>query len=351
MAAAIKIDPMGKVLTFGELLLRISPDEEGQWLHNNQLPFFIAGAELNVATALNLWGIPVRYQTALPDNGLARQIVSFEEKQGIEMVVDYRGQRLGLYFLTKGRDLKNDALIYDRAYSAFSELKPGMIDWEKAFDGVSWFHFSAICPAISQDIANVCEEALKVASEKNITVSIDLNYRSRLWKYGKAPEVILPPLVQYCDLVMGNIWAAETMLGIPVSTGLTESSQKNNYLEAAKETSEEIIRQFPKCKVVANTFRFDANGNANYYAALYTSNVLYISSAYNATHIINKVGSGDCFMAGLIYGYYQNKEPGEILEFATAAAFKKLFIEADVTNLGVKEILTDGESGSTVTKI
>ena len=104
---------MGKVLTFGELLLRISPDEEGQWLHNNQLPFFIAGAELNVATALNLWGIPVRYQTALPDNGLARQIVSFEERQGIEMAVDYRGQRLGLYFLTKGRDLKNDALIYD----------------------------------------------------------------------------------------------------------------------------------------------------------------------------------------------------------------------------------------------
>ena len=153
MAAAIKIDPKGKVLTFGELLLRISPDEEGQWLHNNQLPFFIAGAELNVATALNLWGIPVRYQTALPDNGLARQIVSFEEKQGIEMAVDYRGQRLGLYFLTKGRDLKNDALIYDRAYSAFSELKPGMIDWEKAFEGVSWFHFSAICPAISQDIA------------------------------------------------------------------------------------------------------------------------------------------------------------------------------------------------------
>ena len=351
MAAAIKIDPKGKVLTFGELLLRISPDEEGQWLHNNQLPFFIAGAELNVATALNLWGIPVRYQTALPDNGLARQIVSFEEKQGIDMAVDYRGQRLGLYFLTKGRDLKNDALIYDRAYSAFSELKPGMIDWEKAFEGVSWFHFSAICPAISQDIANVCEEALKVAAEKNIIISIDLNYRSRLWKYGKAPEVVLPHLVQYCDLVMGNIWAAETMLGIPVSPDLYQLAQKDAYLAAAKQTSEDIIRQFPKCKVVANTFRFDGEGNANYYAALCTSNDFYVSSEYNAANIINKVGSGDCFMAGLIYGYYQDKKSDEILEFATAAAFKKLFIEADVTNLGVEEILTDGESRIKGTKI
>jgi len=343
MASALKLQPKGKVLTFGELLLRISPDEEGQWLNQNQLPFFIAGAELNVATALNLWGIPVRYQTALPDNGLARQIVAFEEQQGIEMAIDYRGQRLGLYFLTKGKDLKNDALIYDRAYSAFSELKPEMIDWEKAFEGVSWFHFSAICPAISQDIADVCEEALKIASEKNIVVSIDLNYRSRLWKYGKTPVEVLPELVQYCDVVMGNIWAAETMLGIPVSGILHESGQKSDYLEAAKETSEEIIRRYPKCTAVANTFRFDSNGQANYYAAFYTGGEFHVSREYHAPQIINKVGSGDCFMAGLIYGFYRIHQPAEILEFATAAAFKKLFIEADVTNLGVGEILAESQ--------
>ncbi len=341
MAAALKLEPRGKVLTFGELLLRISPDEEGQWLSQNQLPFFIAGAELNVATALNLWGIPVRYQTALPDNELARQIVAFEEKQGIEMAVDYRGQRLGLYFLTKGKDLKNDALIYDRAFSAFSELKPGMIDWEKAFEGVSWFHFSAICPAISQDIANVCEEALKIASAKNIIVSIDLNYRSRLWKYGKTPDEVLPELVQYCDVVMGNIWAAETMLAIPVRGGLLEMREKSSYLEAARETSAEIIRRYPKCKAVANTFRFDSNRQANYYAAMATGGEFYASREYHALQIINKVGSGDCFMAGLIYGFYYTHEPAEILEFATAAAFKKLFIEADVTNLLVDEILSE----------
>ncbi|HTI60282.1 sugar kinase [Mucilaginibacter sp.] len=336
----LKMNTKGKVLTFGELLLRISPDEEGQWLKDNQLPFFIAGAELNAATALALWDVPTKYVTALPDNGMAKQIVGFVEQQGIEMSVNYHGRRIGLYFLTKGKDLKNDALIYDRAYSAFSELKPGMIDWEKEFEGVSWFDFSAICPAISHNIADVCEEALRVASQKNITISVDLNYRSKLWKYGKEPNEVMPRLVQYCDLVMGNVWAAEAMLGIPVTPDIHESGQRSIYLKEALKTSEEIIKQYPKCKAVANTFRFDSEGEIDYYAALYTGGEFYNSNEYSASHIINKVGSGDCFMAGLIYGFYHNWDPGQTLEYATAAAFEKLFIESDVTNRSVHEILT-----------
>jgi 2-dehydro-3-deoxygluconokinase len=245
---------------------------------------------------------------------------------------------LGLYFLTKGKDLKNDALIYDRAYSAFSELKPGMIDWDQEFEGVSWFHFSAICPAISHNIADVCEEALRVASQKNIIISIDLNYRSKLWKFGKEPVEIMPRLVQYCDVVMGNVWAAEAMLGIPVTPNIHESGQKSIYLKEALKTSEEIVRQYPKCKAAANTFRFDGKAEIDYYAALYTGGEFYSSNEYSASHIINKVGSGDCFLAGLIYGFYNDLGPEQTLEFATAAAFEKLFIESDVTNLGVKEI-------------
>src|SRR5437879_4585383 len=172
----LKISSPGIVLSFGELLLRISPDEGGYWLKENSFPFYIAGAELNVATALALWNIPSRYITALPDNGMSKQIVNYLGRQKIDMSpVIYQGSRLGLYFLTKGQDLKNDALIYDRAHSAFSELKPGMIDWDKEFEGVSWFHFSAICPAINQNIADVCKEALIAASGKNITISVDLN--------------------------------------------------------------------------------------------------------------------------------------------------------------------------------
>lgn len=337
--SGINIEKTGKVLTFGELLLRISPDEEGQWLTDNVLPFFIAGAELNAGTALALWGIPTKYVTAMPDNGMSKQIIGFLEKQSIEMAVHYRGNRLGLYFLTKGKDLKNDALIYDRAHSAFSELKPGMIDWEKEFEGVSWFHFSAICPAISHNIADVCEEALRVASEKNITISIDLNYRAKLWKYGKEPNEIMPRLVKYCDLVMGNVWAIEAMLGISVTPDIHESGQKSIYLKEALNASEEIMKQYPKCKAVANTFRFDGKSKVNYYASLYTGGEFYRSNEYSTSQIINKVGSGDCFLAGLVYGFYHGLGAKQTLEFATAAAFEKLFVESDVIDKRAEEIL------------
>src|SRR6202000_2439683 len=251
MSDPLKIGFQGTVLSFGELLLRISPDESGDWLKENSFPFYIAGAELNVATALALWNIPAKYITALPDNDMSQQIVAYLQKQKIDMSpVLFQGNRLGLYFLTKGKDLKNNALIYDRAFSAFSELKPGMIDWDKQFEDVSWFHFSAICPAISQDIADVCKEALIAASQKNIIVSVDLNYRSKLWQYGKTPQEVMLDLVQYCDLVMGNVWAAEMMLGIPVVPDIHESGQKSIYLKEALKTSEEIVRRYPRCKAV-----------------------------------------------------------------------------------------------------
>lgn len=340
MGEPLKIQKQGKVLSFGELLLRISPDEGGDWLKENSFPFFIAGAELNVATALALWGVPSKYITALPDNGMVRQIVEFLGKQNIDLSdVLYHGDRLGLYFLTKGKDLKNDALIYDRAHSSFSELKPGMIDWGKHFEGVNWFHLSAICPAINQNVADVCKEALEVASQKNIIVSVDLNYRSKLWQYGKRPEEVMSGLVQYCDLIMGNIWAVETMLGIPVTPNIHESGQKSIYLKEALKTSEELMKRYPKCKAVANTFRFDAKKQISYYAALYTGDDFYASDEYCSSEIVNKVGSGDCFMAGVIYGFYNNFDPQQTLEFATAAAFEKLFIESDTTNIPATEIM------------
>jgi 2-dehydro-3-deoxygluconokinase len=329
----------GAVLCFGELLFRISQDTGGQWLNENAVPFYMGGAELNVATALAMWGIPAQYVTALPDNYMSAQIAAHLAHKKIDASnIYYHGSRVGLYFLAKGTDLKNDSLIYDRAHSSFSELKPGMVNWDKVLEGVSWFHFSAICPAINQNIADVCKEALIAAFHKNITISIDLNYRSKLWKYGKKPVDVIPELVSYCDLVMGNIWAAETMLGIPVQLDLEQSVRKSNYLQAALYTAQHIIEQNPKCKAVANTFRFDADKGINYYTSLYTDNNHYDSAEYNATHIINKVGSGDCFMAGLIYGFYNQLEPNEILEFATLAAFKKLFSESDATSATVAEI-------------
>jgi len=339
MSGTMNIQPGGKVLSFGELLLRITPDANGDWLKKNQLPFYVGGAELNAATALALWGVPSAYFTALPDNGLSAQIIDSLQGKGIDTSPIHFGEgRLGLYFLTKGQDLKHDALVYDRANSAFANLKPGSINWDKHLEGVSWFHFSAICPAISQDAADVCLEVLQAASAKNITISVDLNYRSKLWKYGKTPLEVMPELVNYCDLVMGNVWAAEQMLGIDVVPDIHESGQKSIYLKEALKTSERIMQQYPKCKAVANTFRFDSSAEINYYTALYTDGGFYSSREYTATHIIDKVGSGDCFMAGLIYGFYNNSSPEDIIEFATAAAFAQLYVESDATDKTVDEI-------------
>ena len=330
----------GAVLSFGELLLRIAPDADGNWLNDNALPTYVGGAELNVATALALWGVPSRYFTALPGNGLSEQIISYLRKKNIDTSpVYYHGQRMGLYFLTKGQDLKHDALIYDRANSAFAGLKPGMINWDNVLDDVSWFHFSAICPAVSQQVADVCLEALQAASSKGITISVDLNYRSRLWQYGKQPQDVMPGLVQHCDVIMGNIWAAEKMLGIEVLGDIHESGQKSIYLKEALSSSERIIKQFPKCQAVANTFRFDEADDIRYYTALFTDGHFYNSHEYCTTAIVDKVGTGDCFMAGLIYGFYNNQSAQQTLDFATAAAFTKLFITSDATTKTVEEII------------
>lgn len=330
---------MGKVLSFGELLLRICPDGDGEWLAENKLPFYVGGAELNVATALALWQIPSAYFTALPENFMSEQIVGYMNHRNIDTSkIHHGGDRIGLYYLPKGKDLKNAGVIYDRANSAFAMLQTGTIDWDKVLDGITWFHFSAICPALNQAAADVCLEAVKAAKAKGITTSIDLNYRAKLWQYGKQPSEIVPQLAQHCDLIMGNIWAAEKMLNIPVPDGIVEADDKNTYLEQTKKTSAEIVNQYPNCKWVANTFRFDYKQGIRYYTALYTDNELLVSKEYVSEKILDKVGSGDCFMAGLIYGFYQNNDPLQTLNFATAAAYNKLYIPSDATTATVADV-------------
>ncbi|RYZ97041.1 MAG: sugar kinase [Sphingobacteriaceae bacterium] len=329
----------GNVLCFGELLFRIGLDADSGWLREKQVPFFMGGAELNVATALALWSAPSQYFTALPDNHMSAQITQYVRSKNIgTQKIVYRGDRVGTYYLVTGSDMKNDSLIYDRAGSSFAGLQPGTIDWDEIFTGVSWLHFSAICPALNQNAAAICKEVVVAANKKNITISVDLNYRSKLWQYGKLPVDIMPELVSDCDMIMGNIWAAETMLGIPVDSNIHTIGTKSNYLEAGLRTSKAIANKYPKCKAIANTFRFDNNGGINYYTALYTAGKYYHTEDHTAARIINKVGSGDCFMAGLIYGFYNNHQPQNILDFATLAAFDKLFLDGDATTHTVHEI-------------
>ncbi|HEV2353527.1 MAG TPA: sugar kinase, partial [Puia sp.] len=266
-----------KVLSFGELLLRICPDTEGNWLRENSLPSYVGGAEANVATALALWGIPSSYLTVLPDNSVARQLVAYLDANAVDTSkILFGGDRLGLYFLPAGKDLKNTGVIYDRAYSSFSRLKPGTIDWDVMLDDVAWLHFSSISPALNQAVAEVCKEGLQAAASKGVRVSVDLNYRPKLWQYGAAPAMVMPELVAGCDLVMGNLWAAEKMLGIPVDVGLTERDRKEDYLEHALRTSRQIVERFPRVTQVAKTFRFDRGEKGiRYYAALYSAGKFY----------------------------------------------------------------------------
>lgn len=329
---------MGKVLSFGELLLRICPDGDGEWLKENKLPFYVGGAELNVATALALWQLPSAYFTALPENFMSEQLIGYMQGCDIDTSrIYYGGERIGLYYLPKGKDLKNAGVIYDRANSAFAMLQTKTIDWDKVLDGISWFHFSTICPALSQAAADVCLEAVKAASERNIHVSIDLNFRAKLWQYGKQPAEIVPEIAKYADLIMGNIWAANKMLNISLPAGI-EDADKTTLLEQAKKTSEEIIDCYPKCQSVANTFRFDYGKGIQYYTTLYAEQALYVSKEYKSEEILDKVGSGDCYMAGLIYGFYHGHQPQAIVDFATAAAFNKLFILSDCTTATVEKI-------------
>jgi 2-dehydro-3-deoxygluconokinase len=328
---------MSKVLCFGELLMRLSPQLGGVWIKQGNMPVFIGGAELNSATALANWGVLASYCTALPDHYLSREIIESIQQKGIDTNrIRFSGNRIGTYYLPQGADLKNAGVIYDRAYSSFWELQPGQLDWDEILKDVSWFNFSAISPALNENVAGVCLEAVKAASQKGITISVDLNYRAKLWQYGKQPHKVMPELVQYCDVVMGNIWAEDKMLGIAVNQDLPD--EKEAYLEQSKKTSEQILKQFPKCKQVANTFRFDRADGIHYYATLFANEQLYVSSEHRTKTVIDRVGSGDTFMAGLIYGNYHKHSPQEIIHFAAAAAFNKLFIKGDATTASVDEI-------------
>ena len=329
-----------KILCFGEVLLRMSPTLGGQWLQQASMPVYLGGAEANVAGALAGWKLPAKYCTAMPDHYLAREMALHLEQKGIDTsAVCWTGNRVGSYYLPQGSDLQNAGVIYDRAHSSFAGLRPGMIDWDAVLEDVSWFHFSAISPALNEDLAAVCKEALEAATRKGIVISVDMNYRAKLWQYGVAPVAVMPELAAYCDVIMGNLWAAESLLGIPVRKDVHEKG-KEGYLAHSLSTSEEITRLFPRCKQVAHTFRFEETGiGLHYYASLFERGAaLHVSTEFRVKSVVDKVGSGDCFMGGLIFGLYQGRTPAETINFAAAAAFGKLQEHGDATRQTIEQV-------------
>lgn len=330
---------MKKVLCFGELLLRLSPVLNGDWLRKHNTPIFPGGAELNVAMALSRWGLNVKYITVLPDHYLSKEVVTYLQQQGVDTSdISYAGKRIGTYYLPIGQDLRHTDVIYDREYSAFAEMTTGSINWDAVFDEVSWFHFSAICPALNERIADVCEEALKVAAKKGITVSLDLNYRAKLWQYGKNPVDIMHRLLPYCNLVMGNIWSANTLAGIPVDANIHQGANRDTYLDHAAKTAHAIRQAYPNCDTVSLTYRFEKGEGIDYFGTLHMAQGDYCSPLFSTPHVLDRVGSGDCFMGGLIYGIYSEHRPQHIVSFAAAAAFGKLQEYGDATYQTIAEV-------------
>ena len=326
---------MKKVFCFGELLLRMSPELNRQWIHDAGIPTFLGGAELNVATAIAKWNIPVKYATALPDTYFSKEIMDELESMKIETSsIHLSGNRIGIYYMPQGADLKSAGVIYDRNYSSFSELKPGMLNWDALLGDCGWFHFTAISPALNADIAAVCKEGLEAATAKGLTISVDLNFRAKLWKYGKDPVEVMPELVKYCHVVMGNIWAAETLLGIHAE--IKDSTGKTNaeLIEKSGMSMKQIHLAYPKVTTMAYTFRMDEK----YFAVIQHGQEMKISKEHRLKSVIDKSGSGDCFMGGLIYGLYNQHLPQQIIDFAAAAAVGKMQEKGDATNQTISDI-------------
>ena len=325
------------IFSFGELLLRLSPAPNKEWIHTHSTSMYIGGAELNVAGALARWNLPARYGTALPDHYLSKEIIeSLEDKNIDTSAIHLSGNRIGIYYLINGADLKSTGVIYDRAGSSFSELRPGMIDWNNVLDGCGWFHFSAISPALNENAAAVCREALEAASIKGLKISVDLNYRSKLWQYGKLPKAVMSELVNYCDLIMGNIWSAEILLGLDPTIPSSEGKSRQELIDAAGKSMMQLHQRFPKAAAVAYTFRLEKE----YWAVLQHGKEQVVSKQYLKKNVKDKAGSGDCFMAGLIYGFYHENSLQELIDYAAAAAVGKLQEEGDTTRQTIEMVKT-----------
>ncbi len=346
---------MKKVVTFGEIMLRLATPGYLRFAQANEFTATFGGGEANVAVSLANYGIPVDFVTRLPENDIARSCVMDLRKYGVGTSnIIYGGERLGIYFLETGAVARASKVIYDRANSAVAEIRPGMIDWKKVFEGVQWFHWTGITPALSQGAADACLEAIGVANEMGITVSCDLNYRKNLWKYGQKASEIMPALVEGCDIILGNEEDAEKVFGIkPEGFDVTATAGEVNATEFDSVCTQ-LMGRFPKAKKVIITLRGSVNANHNTWGGvLYDGSKLFASRRYDITHIVDRVGGGDSFMGGLIYGLLTYAgDDQKALDFAVAASCLKHTVYGDFNQVSVSEVekLMNGDASGRVAR-
>ncbi len=346
---------MGKIVTFGEIMLRLATPGYLRFSQTNELSATFGGGEANVAVSLANYGMEAEFVTRLPENDIAAACVKDLHKHGVKTDhIVYGGDRMGIYFLETGAVARASKVVYDRAHSAISEIKPGMIDWEQVLAGADWFHWTGITPAISQGAADVCLEAIQTANRLGIPVSCDLNYRKNLWKYGKKASEVMPDLVAGCDIILGNEEDAEKVFGIkPEGFDVTATAGEVNAAEF-ESVCTQLMQRFPRARKVIITLRGSINANHNTWGGvLYDGKQLFQSPRYDITHIVDRVGGGDSFMGGLIYGlltYPQDDQ--QALNFAVAASCLKHTIYGDYNEVTVKEVenLMKGDGSGRVSR-
>ena len=332
---------MSKVITFGEIMLRLATPDYLRFSQATTLSATFGGGEANVAVSLANYGVDVEFVTRLPKNDIAAACVGELRKYGVGVKnIVYGGERLGIYFLETGAVARPSKVVYDRAHSSISTIEKGMIDWEKVFEGADWFHWTGITPAISASAAEVCLEACKAANRLGVTVSCDLNFRKNLWKYGKTAAEVMPALVECCDVILGNEEDAEKVFGIKPE-GFDVTATGGEVEQAAFESvCRQMMERFPRAKKVIITLRGSINANHNTWGGvLFDGEKLYASPRYDITHIVDRVGGGDSFMGGLIYGLREYKgDDQRALNFAVAASALKHTIYGDFNLVTVAEV-------------
>ncbi|MDD4486896.1 MAG: sugar kinase, partial [Proteiniphilum sp.] len=300
---------MQKVVTFGEIMLRLATPGYQRFIQSNSLGATFGGGEANVAVSLANYGIPVEFVTRLPQNEIADWCISDLRKYNVGTREILRGgERVGIYFLETGAVARPSKVVYDRAHSSIASVEKGMFNWREILKDATWFHWTGITPALSQGAADACLEAIQTANEMGVTVSCDLNYRKNLWKYGKKASEIMPALVEGCDVILGNEEDAEKVFGIKPEG--FEVEHTGGEVDAAEFESvcKQLMQRFPRAKKVIITLRGSINANHNTWGGCLYSDKLYQSRRYDITHIVDRVGGGDSFMGGLIYGLLTYKD-------------------------------------------
>ncbi|HER25366.1 MAG TPA: sugar kinase [Candidatus Atribacteria bacterium] len=328
---------MKKYITFGEIMLRLKPPNWERFFQSPLLEATFGGGEANVAVGLARFGLNVAYVSVIPDNAIGDACIRELKRQNIDTsLIMRKGNRLGIYFLEAGANQRPSVVIYDRSHSAIAETSPGDINWDKVFEGASWFHISGITPAISLSASELSLEAVKKAQEKGLTISCDLNFRKKLWQYGKSAIEVMNELVKYVDIALGNEEDCQKSLGVKVDINVESGKLQ---AEKYRELTEQVLELYPNIKKIAITLRESHSADDNGWAAVLNNRKeFYISRKYEIHDIVDRVGGGDTFAAGLIYGFNNLHNDQEALEFAVAASCLKHSIPGDLPLLSLKEV-------------